>query len=105
MTIMKTELAIVARYLPPSGNPEFVEYGKELSFDQWMGFIHNLFRCYITDWKQRYVDKNILDGTQWELTIEFEKGNKLRKYGSNGYPPHWKKMLAVFKKYGFETIK
>ncbi|MDT3698850.1 MAG: hypothetical protein RO469_05425 [Thermincola sp.] len=104
LTIVKTELEIIARYLPPYGNPDLVEYEKKFSFDEWIGFMHDLFRCYIIDWKQRYVDKNVLDGTQWELTIELNKGKKLRKYGSNDYPPHWKKLLAVFKKHGFETI-
>ncbi|WP_418790897.1 hypothetical protein [Phosphitispora sp. TUW77] len=105
LTIMKKEFAIVARYCPPYCNPELVKYEKEFSFDEWMSFLQDLFRCYIIDWKQRYVDKNVLDGTQWELTIEFDKGKKLRKYGSNDYPPHWKKLLAVFKKYGFGSIK
>ncbi|MDD3888945.1 MAG: hypothetical protein PHR65_03375 [Syntrophomonadaceae bacterium] len=105
LTIMKTEHAILARYLPPYGNPELVEYKKELSFNEWMGFLHDLFRCYITDWKQRYVDKSVLDGTQWELTFDFAEGKKLRRYGSNDYPPHWKKLLAVFKKYGFGKIE
>jgi len=55
--------------------------------------------------EQHYVDKNVLDGTQWELTIDFAEAKKLRRYGSNDYPPHWKKLLAVFKTYGFGKIE
>jgi len=57
LTIMKTEHAILARYLPPNGNPELVEYKEELSFNEWMGFMHDLFRCYITDWSSTMLIK------------------------------------------------
>ena len=42
---------------------------------------------HIGEWKHNYVDPNVLDGTQWELVIEYSNGKKPAKYyGSNAYP-------------------
>lgn len=42
---------------------------------------------HIGEWKHKYVDPNVLDGTQWELVIEYSNGRKPAKYyGSNAFP-------------------
>ncbi len=41
---------------------------------------------HIGEWKHHYYDPNVLDGTQWELTIEYVDGRKAEYDGSNAYP-------------------
>lgn len=36
-------------------------------------------------WKSRYVNPNVMDGAQWELTVTYDEKEK-RTYGSNAYP-------------------
>ena len=70
---------------------------KELSFEEWDALLKSLYRCYICDWKKRYVDNGVLDGTQWELTIQYANHKPLNIYGSNAYPPHWNKLMKAMK--------
>lgn len=55
--------------------------------------IHKLLRdlkaINILDWKRKYIDKDILDGTQWSITIDVD-GRKREKIGCNMYPKEWK---------------
>jgi len=45
-------------------------------------------------WKAKYINEEILDGTQWE--IEYIMKNKLRKiHGSNDYPNGWSKFTCL----------
>lgn len=104
VTVSKTASGALIEYKPPIGAEDVAPIEKYLSFDEWMSFVSDLFRCYITDWKNRYVDPGILDGTQWELEITFDDKSILKRHGSNAYPPHWKKLLSVFKKYVSEEI-
>jgi hypothetical protein len=76
-----------------------------LDDDQWIHFNMDLLRCYFMDWKRRYVDKTILDGTQWELEVTFENGSTVKRNGSNQYPPHWNKWLETLHKYGLPNMK
>lgn len=73
--------------------------------NQWIRFNVDFLRCYFIDWKRRYVDKTVLDGTQWELEVIFENGTTIKRHGSNKYPPHWDKLLRFFRKYGLPNIK
>ncbi|MDE7282156.1 MAG: hypothetical protein K2N85_00975 [Lachnospiraceae bacterium] len=36
-------------------------------------------------WKSRYINPNVMDGAQWELTVTYYEKEK-RTYGSNAYP-------------------
>ena len=78
---------------------------REMSFEEWNNFVGELYRCYLTDWKKRYVDQNVLDGTQWELDVTFGDKAVMKRHGSNAYPPHWKKLLSTFKKYVSTEIR
>lgn len=49
----------------------------------------NLFRSTkLLEWKDSYVDPDILDGTQWSIRIILD-GEELYKHGSNKYPKMW----------------
>mgnify|MGYP000843569679 FL=1 len=72
---------------------------------KWDEFNKDLLKCYFIDSKSRYINQNVLDGTQWELNITFDNGTRIKRYGSNAYPPHWGKLVATFHKYGLPKIK
>lgn len=36
-------------------------------------------------WKSRYINPNVFDGDQWELTVTYD-GKEKQTYGSNAYP-------------------
>lgn len=59
--------------IPPEAIEQFVEALK------WLDFLN---------WKAKYVEPYVLDGTQWSIEIRRE-GRTLRKYGSNKYPKAW----------------
>ncbi|MGM8213423.1 hypothetical protein ACLIBH_11665 [Virgibacillus sp. W0430] len=67
---------------------------KELSEASIKHFIDRLKRLELLNWKSRYEDPNVLDGTQWKVEIIREKRN-LRRSGSNKFPDEWKSFCAL----------
>ena len=53
--------------------------------DQWQTFRKALDEIGVWQWKARYENPHVSDGTQWELKIHWD-GKKKRCYGSNSYP-------------------
>lgn len=105
VTINKRENSALFHYIPPLTAEIQGTLYKEIGFEEWNKFIRDLYRCYITNWEERYVDSRVLDGTQWELEITFEDNTKLCRYGINDYPPYWNKLLKLFKTYVLTKIK
>lgn len=58
----------------------------------------------IPNWKDKYYDNDVCDGTQWELIIRLQNRNKIRKSGSNEYPLYWNRFIKIMKKYTGENI-
>lgn len=81
--------------------PEEPTIKETLSPEEWQAFIHKIFHCYITDWKKRYVDPHIMEGTQWKLEVNFEHMKPIKVYGSNKYPVHWDKFLKTVNMLGY----
>lgn len=50
----------------------------------------------IDKWKNEYLNKNVLDGIQWELTVTYEDGTKKQTYGSNAYPKGYSRLKKLF---------
>ncbi|UJF16274.1 hypothetical protein LZ578_03860 [Jeotgalibaca sp. MA1X17-3] len=61
---------------------------KQLSQSNLSLFISDLKMVDLLNWKRRYDDPDVLDGTQWEVEIIYKKCNK-RKNGSNMFPAEW----------------
>ena len=60
--------------------PEYTPQTKKELLDAFREF-------HIGEWKHKYVDPYVLDGTQWGLEIEYSNGRKTAKYyGSNAFP-------------------
>ncbi len=49
-------------------------------------FLEGLRNIHIGEWKSHYINRNIMDGTQWELSIEYADGRKAAYAGSNAFP-------------------
>ncbi len=54
-------------------------------------FLEELHNLYLGEWRKKYDTRRfgyeILDGTQWELEIEYNNGTKpFKVYGDNAYP-------------------
>lgn len=98
LSIVKREDGAEIQYFTgPGGMLEDEGTRENLSNDDWNHFIHRIFQCFITDWKKRYDDPDVLDGTQWELKIEFNSRKAIKIYGSNQYPVYWNKFLKAVK--------
>lgn len=67
-------------------------------------FSKDLLRCYILDWDSSYICPGVRDGTHWSLEVTFDDGTIVESRGSNAFPPHWRKLLALFRKYGLPHI-
>lgn len=74
---------------PADVDDEFKEMNKA-------DFLSSLRELHIGEWRRRY-DSEILDGTQWELTIYFSDGRKpVKIYGSNAYPYNFNRLTSLF---------
>ncbi len=70
---------------------------RQISIKEWQDILDKLYRdLHIQEWKRKYVDPKILDGTQWDLTITLANGRKKEYYGSNAYPPNWGEVEKLF---------
>ncbi len=49
-------------------------------------FLHGLLCIHMGEWLRNCENGNILDGIQWEITVEYENGRKKEYSGSNAYP-------------------
>ena len=68
-------------------------------------FLDGLKDLHIGEWRRNYNLKRfgyvVMDGTQWELEIEFNNGKKpVRVYGDNAYPYNFNKFQELL---GIET--
>ena len=63
--------------------------------DEWVDFIEGLKRLHIGEWNHKYYNYNVLDGTQWELTISWGPELTRTYYGSNKYPYNFDKLLEL----------
>ncbi|MFT9495884.1 hypothetical protein [Anaerosolibacter sp.] len=51
-------------------------------------FIEDLKSVHFLDWKAKYLDMDICDGTQWSVEI-ITSEKTIKKYGSNQFPKGW----------------
>ena len=59
-------------------------------------FISKLTSLNIALWKREYVDYGVLDGTQWELVIHYDNGEKKKYEGSNDFPNEFGDLCKLF---------
>lgn len=92
--VEKTPDAIYAKYYPSFGGGEEA-LCIEITEAEFMKYIHKIYSASLLEWKEEYVDLGVLDGTQWTITVRYASGKERKWYGSNDYPPVWKKFLKA----------
>ena len=74
-------------YLKPSNLPIYEPFTKEK-------FIKGIAELHIGEWRKRYVNPMVLDGTQWSIDIEYEGDHKpVHIDGSNAFPYNFDDLL------------
>jgi len=58
-------------------------------------FLEGFEGLHIEEWKQEYVDSEILDGIQWKLVVTYADGRKRKYWGSNDFPDDFRALLEV----------
>ena len=77
-------------------DPEDSSYSKTIRKATLERFVEGLKVVNLLNWKNRYIDLDILDGTQWN--IEIEQASKIRKInGDNSFPKEWDKFCNLMK--------
>lgn len=51
-------------------------------------FIDELKILDLLNWKSKYIEPGICDGTQWSIEI-IKSGRNIKKYGDNKFPNNW----------------
>ncbi|MCR4944517.1 MAG: hypothetical protein K5986_08740 [Clostridium sp.] len=92
--VEKSPKGAYARYYPSFENAE-KEVSIKLTDEQFFKYIHKIYCASIMEWKEEYDNPNILDGTQWGVTIKYYDGKEKNWYGNNDYPPLWNKFLKA----------
>lgn len=60
-------------------------------------FIDELKILDLLNWKAKYIESGIYDGTQWSLEI-FKSGRTIKKYGDNKFPDEWNDFCRLIRK-------
>lgn len=76
----------------------FNEDGEPLTKES---FLEGIRKLHMGEWKRSYSPKRfgymVLDGTQWEIEIEYDNGHrKVRFDGDNSYPYNFNNLQALF---------
>ena len=57
-------------------------------------FLRGIAGLHIGEWKKRYENPYVLDGTQWIVSIEYEDGREpVQIHGSNAYPYNFRGLI------------
>ena len=67
------------------------------STKDWGEFWDTVDTLKVWSWEKDYNNDDVLDGTQWELTIKREGRRKRRIFGSNNYPKEDDRLLRLQK--------
>ncbi len=67
---------------------------KQITLDK---FIDELKMLDLLNWKTKYIESGICDGTQWSLEI-IRDGRNINKYGDNKFPDNWDQFCNLIKK-------
>ena len=70
---------------------------KQITKSKWNKIVNTLYsQLYLNEWKKRFVDPQVMDGTQWSLDINLSNRRARHYYGSNDYPPYWPELKKIF---------
>ena len=79
---------------PPAWVDEEASLSHAPSDKEWLDFSKSLDRLDVVNWKVRYLDPSILDGTQWSLLVATESF-EIDTGGSNAYPENFDEFIKT----------
>ena len=79
---------------PPAWVDEEASLSYTPSDKEWLDFSKSLDRLDVVNWKVRYLDPSILDGTQWSLLVATESF-EIDTGGSNAYPENFDEFIKT----------
>ena len=71
-------------------------YEKTIRKDSLVRFIKFLKMINVLNWKSRYIEPGICDGTQWSIELK-RNGRNIRKYGDNKFPDGWDEFCRLIR--------
>ena len=99
ITIRKNKTGAVVK-VEHSMNDGTVLEPCQITSKKWESIVNRLYsELYLHEWKKRFVNPGVLDGTQWELNLKLTNGRKRSYYGSNDYQPYWDELLKIFREF------
>lgn len=87
-----------------SNNFERNYYEKTLRKKTLDKFIDELKMLNLLNWKSRYIEHGICDGTQWNIEI-IRNGRNINKYGDNKFPDEWKDFCRLIAKISGKSFR
>jgi len=60
-------------------------------------FIEMLKMINLLNWKAKYIELGVCDGTQWSVEI-LTAGRTIRKHGNNKFPEEWNSFCGIIKR-------
>ena len=75
---------------------EYYKYAREILEISKKNFIYELEEINIASWDKEYIDREILDDTQWNFEIEYNDGKKKKYHGSNDFPDGFEELCKLF---------
>ena len=81
----KIELIKGTFYKTPKFEQTALKLGQP-SLEKWITFGYFLEQLHAWDWKPRYINSSVMDGTKWSLNIEYMDDRVITSSGSNAYP-------------------
>jgi len=78
-----------------SGKDDY--YEKTIRKDTLAKFIESLKEINVLNWKSKYENPGVCDGTQW--SVEFKRdGRSIRKSGDNNFPENWDEFCRLVRR-------
>lgn len=74
-----------------------IEFEKSIRTRTAEHFIEQLKMVDILNWKSRYVEPGVCDGTHWSMEI-VTNGRTIRKYGDNKFPKEWDMFCSLIQR-------
>lgn len=58
-------------------------------------YLKRIYRSCILEWEPEYNDFTVMDGTNWQVTLQYDDRDPVIITGRSAYPPLWKRFLRA----------
>ena len=88
----------------------FSPLGEEIKFEKSIRkrtveqFIEQLKMVDLLNWKSKYIEPEVCDGTQWSVEIVTDR-RTIRKYGDNKFPKEWDMFCSLMQRVTGKTFR